>query len=131
MKIYINIDGTSYQVSFIPMGQLLYITKDKGVYKHVKNKIQTDYASDLIIIDDVMNMAYETEGAQLQDSIYFNINKGLGECGKFLGDTTLTTVILDRLFHRSEIITFDENTDELYFKKLVLNLMRKTVECYL
>ena len=38
------------------------------------------------------------------------------EWGKFLGDPTLTTVILDRLLHRSEIISFSEEDDSLRMK---------------
>lgn len=33
-----------------------------------------------------------------------------------MGDTTLTMAILDRLLHRSEIITFDENQDSIRMK---------------
>ncbi|PIC94656.1 ATP-binding protein, partial [Sporosarcina sp. P26b] len=43
-------------------------------------------------------------------------NKGPGEWGKFLGDPTLTTAILDRLLHRSEILTFSEEQDSIRMK---------------
>ncbi|WP_425278841.1 ATP-binding protein [Caldifermentibacillus hisashii] len=43
-------------------------------------------------------------------------NKGPGEWGKFLGDSTLTTAILDRLLHRSEILTFSEEQDSIRMK---------------
>ena len=36
--------------------------------------------------------------------------------GKFLGDSTLTTAILDRLLHRSEILTFSEEQDSIRMK---------------
>ncbi|MGJ9458479.1 ATP-binding protein [Oceanobacillus sp. CF4.6] len=47
-------------------------------------------------------------------------NKGPGEWGKFLGDQTLTTAILDRLLHRSEIFTFDKEATSI-------RMIRKTV----
>jgi len=43
-------------------------------------------------------------------------NKGPNEWGKFLGDTSLTTVILDRLLHRSEIVSFGEDEESLRMK---------------
>ena len=36
--------------------------------------------------------------------------------GGFLGDTTLTTAILDRLLHRSEILTFSEEQNSIRMK---------------
>jgi DNA replication protein DnaC len=36
-----------------------------------------------------------------------------GEWGRFLGDTTLTIAILDRLLHRNEILTFSEEQDSI------------------
>lgn len=51
----------------------------------------------------------------MYDKIAFILtsNKGLAEWGKFLGDITLTTAILNHFLHRSEIITFDENQDSI------------------
>jgi DNA replication protein DnaC len=40
-------------------------------------------------------------------------NKGPSKWGKFLGDLTLTTAILDRLLHRSEILTFNKEADRI------------------
>ena len=83
-------------------------------------------SSDLIIIDDIMYMAYEPQDAQLFFQFIYDMydktafiltsNKGPAEWGKFLGDTILTTAILDRLLHRSEIITFDENQESIMMK---------------
>ncbi|MFD1639241.1 ATP-binding protein, partial [Evansella tamaricis] len=88
-------------------------------YKRITN-------SDLIIIDDVMYMAYESQDAHLFFQFIYEMydkaafiltsNKGPGEWGKFLGDPTLTTAILDRLLHRSEILTFSEEQDSIRMK---------------
>ena len=106
-----------YQVSFVPMDHLVYIPREYISKSRTRYKRMA--ASDLIIIDDIMYMAYEPQDAQLffqfiydmYDKIAFILtsNKGPNEWGKFLGDTTLTTALLDCLLHRSEIITFDEN----------------------
>ena len=115
-----------YQVSFVSMDHLLYILKTREYINKSKTRYKRITTSDLIIIDDVMYMAYETQEAQLFFQFIYDMydktafiltsNKGPGEWGKFLGDTTLTTAILDRLLHRSEIITFDENHDSIRMK---------------
>ena len=94
--------------------------------------------SDLIIIDDVMYMAYEAQEANLffqfiydlYDKVAFILtsNKGPGEWGKFLGDPTLTTAILDRLLHRSEIITFDKAAESIRMKYRKVLFQNPTVE---
>jgi len=115
-----------YQVSFISMGQLVYVLKTREYISKSRTRYKRITASDLVIIDDVMYMAYETPDAQLFFQFIYDMydktafvltsNKGPGEWGKFLGDTTLTTAILDRLLHRSEIITFDEKQDSIRMK---------------
>ena len=96
-----------------------YISKSRTRYKRI-------ISSDLIIIDDVMYMTYESQEAnlffqfiyELYDKAAFILtsNKGPSEWGKFLGDPTLTTAILDRLLHRSEVITFGEETESIRMK---------------
>jgi len=115
-----------YQVSFVSMDQLIYVLKTREYINKSRTRHKRITASDLIIIDDVMYMAYEAQDAQhffqfiydMYDKTAFILtsNKGPAEWGKFLGDTTLTTAILDRLLHRSEIITFDENQESIRMK---------------
>lgn len=114
------------QMSFIPMDYLIYILKTREYISNSKTRYKRIIASDLMIIDDIMYMAYEPQEAQgffqfiydMYDKTAFILtsNKGPSEWGKFLGDTTLTTAILDRILHRSEIITFDENQDSIRMK---------------
>ncbi|MDX8047251.1 IS21-like element helper ATPase IstB [Gracilibacillus sp. S3-1-1] len=115
-----------YQVSFVSMERLLYVLKTKEYISKSRTRHKRITTSDLIIIDDVMYMAYEAKDAQLffqfiyemydKTAFILTSNKGPSEWGKFLGDTTLTTAILDRLLHRSEIITFDETQDSIRMK---------------
>src|SRR5699024_1627283 len=98
-----------YQVSFVPMDHLVYILKTREYISKSRTRDKRMAASDLIIIDDIMYMAYEPQDAQL--SIQFSYDmydkpafiltsyNGPNEWGHFLGDTTLTTAILDRLLH--------------------------------
>jgi DNA replication protein DnaC len=113
-----------YQVSFISMDRLIYVLKSREYIS--KTRYNRIIKSDLIIIDDVMYMAYEPQDAHLFFQFIYEMydkaafiltsNKGSGEWGKFLGDTTLTTAILDRLLHRSEILTFSEEQDSIRMK---------------
>ena len=115
-----------YQVSFISMDRLIYVLKTKEYVAKSQTRYKRIVKSDLIIIDDVMYMAYEPQEAHLffqfiyelydQSAFILTSNKGPGEWGKFLGDPTLTTAILDRLLHRSEIITFSEEQDSIRMK---------------
>nr|WP_246589814.1 ATP-binding protein [Desertibacillus haloalkaliphilus] len=115
-----------YKVSFISMSHLMYILKTKEYIGKSKTRYKRIINSDLIIIDDVMYMTYEEQEAHfffqfiydLYDKAAFILtsNKGPGEWGKFLGDPTLTTAILDRLLHRNEILTFDEEADSIRMK---------------
>ncbi|GAA5464960.1 IS21 family transposase IS643 [Staphylococcus aureus] len=115
-----------YQVSFISMDRLIYVLKTKEYVAKSKTRYKRIEKSDLIIIDDVMYMAYEPQEAHLFFQFIYELydraafiltsNKGPGEWGKFLGDPTLTTAILDRLLHRSEILTFSEEQDSIRMK---------------
>lgn len=115
-----------YQVSFISMDRLIYVLKTKEYIPKSKARYNRISKSDLIILDDVMYMAYETQEAHLffqfiyeqydQSAFILTSNKGPGEWGKFLGDPTLTTAILDRLLHRSEILTFSEDQNSIRMK---------------
>jgi len=127
-----------YQVSFISMERLMYVLKSKEYISKSRTKYNRITSSDLIIIDDVMYMAYEPQEAhqffqfiyEMYDKAAFILtsNKGPGEWGKFLGDPTLTTAILDRLLHRSEIITFDESQESIRMKYRKALFSNKRVE---
>ena len=127
-----------YQVSFVPMDHLVYILKTREYISKSRTRYKRMATSDLIIIDDIMYMAYEPQDAQLFFQFIYDMydktafiltsNKGPNEWGKFLGDTTLTTAILDRLLHRSEIITFDENQDSIRMKYRRALFEEKSVE---
>jgi DNA replication protein DnaC len=127
-----------YQVSFVSMSQLMYILKSREYISKSKTRYKRIITSDLIIIDDVMYMTYEAEEANLffqfiydlYDKVAFILtsNKGPGEWGKFLGDATLPTAILDRLLHRSEILTFDKEADSIRMKYRKVIFDSPTVE---
>jgi DNA replication protein DnaC len=55
-------------------------------------------------------------------------NKGPDEWGKFLGDPTLTSAILDRLLHRSEILMFNSESESIRMKYRKTIFEKQTVE---
>ncbi|WP_114571399.1 IS21-like element helper ATPase IstB [Exiguobacterium flavidum] len=118
--------SNGHQVSFVSMTHLIYILKTRDHLRKSETRYKRIVDSDLIIIDDVMYMTYDPQEAHLFFQFIYDMydhaafiltsNKGPNEWGKFLGDPTLTTAILDRLLHRSEIITFGEETDSIRMK---------------
>src|SRR5699024_7684704 len=59
-----------YQVSFKPMDHLVYILKTREYLSKSKTRYKRMESSVLIIIDDIMYMAYEPQDAQLFFSVY-------------------------------------------------------------
>jgi DNA replication protein DnaC len=103
-----------YQVSFIPMGELVHILKTQEISRKSQIKLKRMIDSDLVIIDDLIYMAMDQREAnqffhlinQFYDhtSIILTSNKGPEEWGELLGDPGITTAILDRIIHRAEVI---------------------------
>ncbi|WP_411954324.1 ATP-binding protein [Alkalibacillus sp. S2W] len=54
-----------YQVSFISMNHLMYVLKTRDYITKSKTRYKRIMDSDLIIIDDVMYMTYESQEANL------------------------------------------------------------------
>jgi DNA replication protein DnaC len=102
-----------YHVSFVTLDELIDILKTEDVLVRNKRRLKRIMNSSLVIIDEVGFLPVSREEAnmfyQLISHFYQNIsviitsNKGFDEWGDFLGDTAITTAILDRLIHNSEI----------------------------
>jgi len=115
-----------YQLSSVSMAKLIYILKTREFINKSKIRYKRITQSDLIIIDDVMYMTYEAVESNLFFEFIYELygkaafiltsNKGTEEWGKFIGDPTLTTAILDRLLHRSEILNFDNEAESIRMK---------------
>ncbi|UMZ72535.1 IS21-like element helper ATPase IstB [Natranaerofaba carboxydovora] len=103
-----------YKVSFVQMDDLIKLLKTEEITRTSRTKVKRIVSSDLVIIDDLMFMAMENEEANLffqfinklynQSSIIVTSNKGPKDWGDILGDQAITTAILDRIMHRSEVI---------------------------
>lgn len=117
------------QVSFVPMGELLSLLKTEGYVRKSAIRLKRMRQSDLIIIDDMMFMAMETNEANLffqlisdlyeKSSIILTSNKGPDSWGKMLGDQGIATAILDRLLHRCEIVHMDGESHRMKHRKTI------------
>lgn len=102
-----------YQVSFVTLDELIDILQTKEVLARSKRRLKYIMNSSMVIIDEVgflpisrqeANMFYQLVAHFYQNtSVIITSNKGFEEWTDFLGDTAITTAILDRLIHSSEI----------------------------
>lgn len=80
-----------YQVSFLPMGELVHILKTTDIKRQSQTRKKRILKSDLVIIDDLMYMAMDQQEANLffhlinelydQSAIIFTSNKGPDDWG--------------------------------------------------
>ena len=103
-----------FKVIFTSMGELVHTLKTEEITRKSQTRLKRIRTADLVIIDDLMFMAMNQQEANLFfhliNDLYNNAciiltsNKAPKEWGELLGDPAITTAILDRLVHRSEII---------------------------
>ena len=106
-----------HRVCFISMGELVTLMKNEEYIRKSQLHMKRIREADLVIIDDLMYMAMDQHEANLffhlinhlyeRSSVIFTSNKGPKEWGGLLGDQGITTAILDRILHRSEVIHFE------------------------
>jgi len=116
LSIGLGIEAISrgYRVTFVQMDELIRLLKTEEISRNSRTKVKRMVGSDLVIIDDLMFMAIDRHEANLffqlinklygQTSIIITSNKGPEDWGDILGDPAITTAILDRLIHKSEVI---------------------------
>jgi DNA replication protein DnaC len=120
-----------YQVSFLPMGELVHVLKTTEMIRKSQVRKRRILKSDLVIIDDLMYMAMNQHEANLffqlinelydQSTLIFTSNKGPNDWGELLGDPGITTAILDRILHRAEVIHLNEDSYRMKYRKSIFN----------
>lgn len=103
-----------HKVSFVAMDTLIHLLKTQEIARTSQVRMKRILLSDLVIIDDLMFLAMEKSESNLffqfinklygQSSIILTSNKGPEDWGELLGDPAITTAILDRILHKSEVI---------------------------
>lgn len=118
-----------YRVSFITMDALIRLLKTQEIARTSQTRLKRILGSDLIILDDLMFMAMEKSESNLffqfinnlygQASMILTSNKGPEEWGELLGDPAITTAILDRILHKSEIIQLSGDSFRLKHRETI------------
>lgn len=103
----------SYSVAFITMDELMRILKTEAISVKSKRRLKHIRNANLVIIDEVGFLPITAQEANLffqlvsglyeQSSLIVTSNKGFDEWPEFFGDPVITTAILDRLVHHSEL----------------------------
>lgn len=103
-----------YRVMFVSMGTLVHLLKTEEISRKSQIRLKRIRDAHLVIIDDLMFMAMDRREANLffhlindlydHTAIILTSNKAPDQWGDLLGDPAITTAILDRLIHRSEVI---------------------------
>ncbi|PIC62570.1 ATP-binding protein [Sporosarcina sp. P13] len=116
-----------YRVSFVSMGELVPLLKSEEYLRKSQLQMKRIKGADLVIIDDLMYMAMDQNEANLffhlinhlyeRSSIILTSNKGPEEWGELLGDQGITTAILDRLLHRSEVLHFEGASHRIKYRE--------------
>jgi DNA replication protein DnaC len=118
-----------FKVSFVTMDTLVLLLKTQEISRQAKGKMKRIIGSDLIILDDLMFMAMDRAEANLffqfinkvygQSSLIITSNKEPDDWGDLLGDIAITTAILDRIFHKSEVIQLGGDSNRLKHRKTI------------
>ncbi|WP_027416816.1 ATP-binding protein, partial [Aneurinibacillus terranovensis] len=118
-----------HRVSFVAMDTLLHLLKTQDITRTSQARMRRILGSDLVIIDDLMFMAMDKGKSNIffqfinklygQSSIILTSNKGPEEWGELLGDPAITTAILDRILHKSEVIQLSGDSFRLKHKETI------------
>ena len=105
--------ASGYKVFFISMDQLIKVLKTQEVIKKSQQQLKRIKKADLVVIDELGYLPITKEEANLffqlitdfyeQTSIIITSNKSFSKWAEVLGDQVITTAILDRIMHHSEI----------------------------
>jgi len=119
-----------YQTSFVTLDQLINILKTEPVLTRSKRRLKQIMSSQLVIIDEVGFLPVNRQEANMfyqlishfyqQTSVIITSNKGFEEWAEFLGDTAITTAILDRLIHNSEIFNMSGDSYRINHRNTIL-----------
>ncbi|HHX96700.1 MAG TPA: ATP-binding protein [Clostridia bacterium] len=131
LAIGLGIDAIDkgYKVSFVQMDTLINLFKTQEISKGSRLRMKRITTSDLVIIDDLMFMAMNKNEANMffqlinklygQTSIIITSNKGPKDWGELLGDPAITTAILDRIIHKSEVIHLSGDSYRIKHRKTI------------
>ena len=118
-----------YAIAFNTLDELIKILKTSEISATSRRRLKIIDKAAMVVIDEVGFMPLSNTEANLlfgfvssmseRTSLIITSNKGFDEWADFLGDTTITTAILDRLIHHCEILNMTGNSYRLEHKKSI------------
>ncbi len=122
---------TGYRVTFITMEELIKALKTEDILAKSRQRLHRLRSSDLVIIDEIgflpitkqeANMFFQVVSQLYENTaIIITSNKGFDEWPEFIGDPVITTAILDRLIHNSELFNMKGESYRLKNRNTILN----------
>lgn len=118
-----------YTVCFERMTNLIHLLKTMEIQRTAGYRIRRLLKTDLVIIDEIGYTPIEKREANLffnlvsqlyeKSSIIITSNKSFDNWAEMMGDTIMTTALLDRLLHHSRIYNLDGDSYRIKDKMLV------------
>lgn len=122
-----------YRVSFVTMENLIRHLKLETTSPRSRQKLKRIMASDLVMIDEIGFLPISRQEAnlffQLVSSLYeqaaliITSNKGFEDWPELMGDPVITTAILDRIVHHSEIFNLTGESYRLKNRDTILEAL--------
>lgn len=119
-----------YKVSFVTMDKLIKLLKTEEISVRARQRLRKIMTSDLVIIDEIGFQPISRQESNLffqvisnlyeQRSVIITSNKGFEEWAELLQDPVITTAILDRLTHHSEIFNITGDSYRLKHRDTIL-----------
>jgi DNA replication protein DnaC len=122
--------NSGYKVKFFDMEHLIKTLKTHEVVKKSRLELKKIRKCDLLIIDEIGYLPISKEEANKffkliselyeQTSLIITSNKGFSEWTEILGEQEITTAILDRIMHYSEIFNLKGKSYRLECRENIL-----------
>jgi len=113
----VNAVEKGYKVCFEKMTNLIRLLKTSEVQRTAGHRINRIMKSSLLIIDEIGYTPIEKKEANLffnliselheNTSIIITSNKSFDDWAEMMGDTIMTTALLDRLLHHARVFNLD------------------------
>jgi len=124
-----------YKVTFITMEKLIKLLKTEEISVRARQRLRKIMNSDLVIIDELGFQPISRQESNLffqvisnlyeQRSVIITSNKGFEEWAELLQDPIITTAVLDRLTHHSEIFNMTGDSYRLKHRNTIFEMKNR------
>lgn len=120
-----------YKVFFASMDNLVHILKTQEISRNSSARLKYIKEADLLIIDELgylpvgkieANMFFQLISHLYENtSVVITSNKGFEGWAEILGDSILATALLDRLTHKCQVLSFNDDSYRLAHRKEIFS----------